>query len=101
MLWKQLRLTDLSRCSRSQSKPNLSREKGKGVEDEEDSDEEEALERLSVEDAWIFPVVRTYPVIRLASRWLTFSVSDSLGRSRFMGSTWSFTIMGVNGSISC
>jgi hypothetical protein len=51
-------------CFRSQYKSRSSREKDKGADDAEDSDDEEALERVSVEDAWLFPVVRshTHPI---------------------------------------
>ena len=46
---------------RSQDKPHSPREKGKDADDAEDSDDEGELERVSVEDAWLFPVVRVCP----------------------------------------
>jgi len=58
--WKEPRLTDSSSrtCACLQYKPRSSRDKDKGKDDAEDSEDEEELERVSVEDAWLFPVVR-------------------------------------------
>lgn len=65
VLWERHRLTDSLPCwlsrFRSQDKPRSPRKKGKDVDDAEDSDDEGELERVSVEDAWLFPVVRVCP----------------------------------------